>query len=69
MIDTPPLPPPAIVQPAGQRARDGEIAVREEFDAARAKNTLAAWELFIARHPASPLIPEAVRLRGLLLGR
>ena len=69
MIDTPPLPPPAIVQPAAQRARDGSIAIREEFDAARAKNTLAAWDLYIARHPASPLIPEAMRLRGLLTNR
>ncbi len=32
-------------------ARDGNIAIREEYDAAMAANTVAAFEIFIARHP------------------
>lgn len=43
-------------------ARDGNIAIREEFDAAVAQNTAAALELFILRHPDHPLAAEA-RLR------
>ena len=45
--------------PSGNFARDGDIAIREEFDAAKEKNTLAAWELFIARHPEHPLTERA----------
>ena len=41
-------------QPANT-ARDGNIAVREEFDAALAVGTVKAWELFILRHPEHPL--------------
>jgi len=43
------LPPP----------RDPDIAVREEFDMARAQNTAQAWELFIARHGDHRLAAEA----------
>ena len=62
------IPPPAIHQ-AGQIARDGAIAVREEFDAARAKGSVEAWDLFIARHPESPLLAEAARLRDMARAR
>jgi outer membrane protein assembly factor BamD (BamD/ComL family) len=34
-------------------ARSGNIAIRQEYDAALKENTLAALELFIARHPNS----------------
>jgi hypothetical protein len=40
-------------------ARDGNIAIREELDAARRAQTLAAYDLFIARHPQHALIPVA----------
>lgn len=36
-------------------ARDGNIAIQEEFDAALEANTFAAWDLFIRRHPDHPL--------------
>jgi hypothetical protein len=55
--DAGPDPGPGIAAPA----RDGNIAIQEEFDAAQAAGTVAAWELFIARHPDHPLIPEAER--------
>jgi hypothetical protein len=32
-------------------ARDGNIAIREEFDHAAEVNTVAAWQLFLDRHP------------------
>jgi hypothetical protein len=40
-------------------ARDGNIAILEELCAARAKASLAAYDLFIARHPGHPLEKEA----------
>jgi hypothetical protein len=40
-------------------ARDGEIAIREEFDAARRAGTRAAYEQLIARHPTHPLAEKA----------
>ncbi len=50
------------------KARDGDIAIREEFEAAARANTVAAWNLFIERHPGHPLIPAAERERRILLG-
>ncbi len=47
--------PPAIVAPA----RDGNIAIAEELDQARRLNTVAAYDLFIARHPNHPLAVNA----------
>lgn len=47
--------------PAGNTAREGTIAIREEFDAARARGTAEAWQLFIARHPDHPLAAAAAR--------
>lgn len=49
---------PAKVKSANT-ARDGNIAIREELDLARKKNTEAALKLFIARHPDHPLSREA----------
>ena len=40
-------------------ARDGNIAIREELDAARRAGTVEAYELFIARHPQHPLAEMA----------
>lgn len=57
--------PPVAIEIVGRLARNGELAVREEFDTARAIATVAVWDLFIARHPQSPLLPAARRLRAL----
>ena len=46
--------------------RDGNIAVREELDAARAMGTLAAFDLFIRRHSGHPLAEIARRERAAL---
>ncbi len=49
-------------------ARDPEIAVQEQFEMARAADTVAAYEFFIARYPDHPLQirarAELRRLRG-----
>lgn len=53
-------------QPAANTARDGNIAIREEFDRATEIDTAAGWELFLARHPGHPLAEQAAaRLRRL----
>ena len=44
-------------------ARDGNVAIAQELDAARKAGTAAAYDLFIARHPGHPL--EAVARREL----
>ena len=41
------------------RARDGDIAIQEELCAARKAGTVAAYDLFIARHPGHPLVETA----------
>ncbi len=43
--------------------RDGDIAVQEELDAARHAGTVAAYDLFIARHPGHRLAAVARRER------
>ncbi len=43
----------------GNTMRDGDIAVREEFDVAMRVNTAAALQLFIARHPEHKLAVQA----------
>jgi hypothetical protein len=40
-------------------ARDPEVAVQEEYRAARHRDTAEALELFIARHPDSALAEKA----------
>ena len=56
----------ALVAPpdanAANRARDGKIAVTEEFEAARKAGTREAFELFLARQPDSVHAAEARRL-------
>ena len=49
-------------------ARDGNIAIEEEYCAARRKNTLAAYDLFIARHPDHPLAAQAKKERAQIAG-
>lgn len=48
------------------RARDGDVAIRQELDAARKAGTLEAYDLFIARHPQHPLAEIARREREAL---
>lgn len=53
--DKPPASPERTMPPA----RNGEIAVREEYEIARRRGTAEALELFIARHPDSALAERA----------
>jgi hypothetical protein len=48
------------------RPRDGDVAIREELDAARRAGTIAAYDLFLARHPDHPLAETARRERSAL---
>jgi hypothetical protein len=50
-----------------RRARDGNIAIQEELDAARKAATIEAYDLFIARHPDHPLARIACEERQRLL--
>jgi hypothetical protein len=45
------------------RPRDGNIAIKQELCAARVAGTVAAYELFIARHPEHPLAETARKER------
>ena len=40
-------------------ARDGNIAIQEEYCAAHKAGTASALDLFIARHPQHPLAVQA----------
>jgi hypothetical protein len=51
------------------RPRDGNVAIQEELDAARRVGTLAAYDLFIARHPDHPLAETARRERAAIAAR
>ncbi|WP_114953691.1 hypothetical protein [Sphingosinicella terrae] len=51
------------------RARDGNVAIRQELEAARDSGTVAAYDLFIARHPDHPLAEIARRERQSLARR
>jgi hypothetical protein len=51
------------------RARDPDIAVQEELDAARRASTLAAYDLFLARHGEHRLAETARRERAELAAR
>jgi hypothetical protein len=48
------------------RPRDGDVAVREELEAARRAGTRAAYDLFLARHGDHPLARIARRERARL---
>jgi hypothetical protein len=49
--------------------RDPDIAIQEEYEAARASDTAAAYRLFIARHPDSALAGEAQKRLAEIGGR
>ena len=53
-------------EPGIAPARDGNIAIQQELDAARKAGTLEAYDLFIARHPHHPLADIARRERARL---
>lgn len=59
--DTPPAIPEADVpeQSAVPPARDGNIAIEQEFRVAMDTRTREALALFIARHPDHPLATKA----------
>jgi hypothetical protein len=59
---------PAMRSTDQPRPRDGNVAIREELDAARRAGTLAAYDLFLARHPDHPLAEIARRERSALAG-
>jgi hypothetical protein len=46
------------------RPRDGNVAIRQELDAARRAGTLAAYDLFLERHSGHPLAETARRERA-----
>jgi len=48
------------------RPRDGNVAIQEELDAARRARTVAAYDLFLARHGDHPLARVARRERDQL---
>lgn len=50
-----------------RRARDGNVAIQEELEAARKAATVAAYDLFIARHPDHPLTKTAREERQRLI--
>lgn len=57
---------PAPVKIVGDTVRDGQIAIKEEFDAAMKLGSKPALELFIKRHPNSPWTAAAqAQLRAL----
>ena len=58
-----------VKEPKIAPARDGDVAIRQELCAARKAGTLAAYDLFIARHPAHPLAEEARRERAALAAK
>lgn len=51
------------------RPRDGNVAIGEELDAARRAGTLAAYDLFLARHPRHKLARTARRERAAIAAR
>jgi hypothetical protein len=66
-IDAPPPPIPALIElAAGNTRRDPQLAVRAEFDMAKAAGTMEAWNLFLERHPDNALSDAARRERAKL---
>jgi hypothetical protein len=62
-----PVPQDKAIQAAMAPARDPQIAVQEEFDAAARAGTLEAWDLFLARHPDNPLADRARAARAAIV--
>ncbi|GEC35948.1 hypothetical protein EME01_00200 [Sinorhizobium meliloti] len=60
------------MKPSGaemQKPPDYERAVRSEFEAVRAENTVQAYERFIRRHPGHHLVGDARKAISRLQGR
>ncbi len=57
-------PPRPAAAPLNQ---GGDITIRQEYEAARRARSVAALELFIARHPTHPLVPAARQEQAALL--
>lgn len=55
-----------VKSPPIAAARDGDIAIEQELCAARKQRTLAAYDLFIARHPEHRLVRIATEERAKL---
>ena len=51
------------------RARDGDAAILEELEAARKAGSIAAFDLFLARHSNHPLSHTAERERQRLINQ
>jgi hypothetical protein len=66
---TPPAETESNSMPTSIPPRDGDIAIQEELAAARRTGTLAAYDLFIARHPQHPFADTARRERERLVRR
>jgi hypothetical protein len=66
---TPSPEPQGSRMPTSSPPRDGDIAIQEELAAARRTGTLAAYDLFIARHPQHPFADTARRERDRLARR
>jgi hypothetical protein len=56
-------PPRSTDQP---HPRDGDVAIRQELEAARRAGTLDAYDLFLQRHAGHPLAAVAQRERDQL---
>jgi hypothetical protein len=61
--------PEEKAMPTSIAPRDPDIAVHEELDMARRKGTIAAYDLFLARHPDHALAQVARREREALARR
>jgi hypothetical protein len=60
---------PNAASPQANTARDPDIAVQEELELARKAGTVAAYDLFLARHPGHPLTGVAQQERARLMTR
>ena len=62
-------PPPPGRSTDQPHPRDGNVAIRQELDAARRAGTLDAYDLFLRRHSNHPLADVARRERAELAAR
>lgn len=67
MIAAGTAPAAPVPETGANRARDGDIAIKEELCAARRAGSVAAYDLFIARHPDHPLAVIAREERARLV--
>jgi hypothetical protein len=60
---------PRELEPVSAKARPGYLAELEELETARKAGTVAAYDMFLARHPNSRYAPQARKERALILAR